>query len=335
MAVLEPWCGVRRREFIQLFASLAAILPHAALAQQSVTPVVGFLSSLSAHVTTKRIVSFSQGLGETGQSVGRDVAIVQRLADGHYDRLPALAADLVKQQVSLIAALAPPAAFAAKAATTTIPIVFVGALDPVKAGLVESLNRPGGNVTGVTFIGATLGTKRLELARELVPNVGLIALLTHPNSPDGLEELRDVQNAAKAIGQQVLVVPATSDRDFDAAFTSIVQRRAGVLLVGQDPFFFQSTSQLVVLAARHRIPAIFGNDESVVDGGLMSYGASVPDAWRLAGTYAGRILKGAKPAELPVVQPTRFDLVINLKTARALGVTVPPTLISRADEVIE
>ena len=199
---------MRRREFITWLGSAAAI-PLAARAQTSSVPVVGFFSSLSAQVTTKRIISFSQGLRETGQSVGRDVAIVQRLADGHYDRLPALATDLVKQQVSLIAALAPPAAFAAKAATTTIPIVFVGALGPVKAGLVESLNRPGGNVTGVTFIGASLGTKRLELARELVPNVGLIALLTHPNSPDGLEELRDVQNAAKAIGQQVLVVPAT------------------------------------------------------------------------------------------------------------------------------
>src|SRR6516162_2722054 len=335
MAVLEPWCGVRRREFIQLFASLAAILPHAALAQQSVTPVVGFLSSLSAQVTTKRIVSFSQGLGETGQSVGRDVAIVQRLADGHYDRLPALAADLVKQQVSLIAALAPPAAFAAKAATTTIPIVFVGALDPVKAGLVESLNRPGGNVTGVTFIGATLGTKRLELARELVPNVGLIALLTHPNSPDGLEELRDVQNAAKAIGQQVLVVSATSDRDFEAAFASVVQHRAGALLIGQDPFLFQAGGQLVALAAHHHIPAIYGTSESVTAGALISYGASLPDAWRLAGVYAGRILIGARPGDLPVVQPTKFELVINLQTARALGIEVPPTLLARADEVIE
>ena len=199
-----------------------------------------------------------QGLHETGQIVDRDVAIAQRLADGQYDRLPALAADLVKQRVSLIAALAPPAAFAAKAATATIPIVFVGALDPVKAGLVESLNRPGGNVTGVTFIGATLGAKRLELARELVPNVGLIALLTHPDSPDALEELRDVQNVAKAIGQQVLVVSATSDRNFEAAFASIAQQRAGVLLVGQDPFFFQSTGQLVALATRHRIPAIYG-----------------------------------------------------------------------------
>jgi putative tryptophan/tyrosine transport system substrate-binding protein len=325
---------MRRREFIKVIAGLAA-WPLAARAQQPTMPVVGFLSSLTAQVTNKRIASFSQGLRETGQIVDRDVAIVPRLADGHYDRLPALAVDLVSQRVSLIAALAPPAAFAAKAATATIPIVFVGAIDPVKAGLVESLNRPGGNVTGVTFIGASLGAKRLELARELVPNVGLIALLTHPDSPDALEELRDVQNVAKAIGQQVLVVSASSDRNFEAAFASIARQRAGVLLVGQDPFFFQSTSQLVALAARHRIPAIFGNDESVAEGAVMSYGASVPDAWRLAGIYAGRILKGAKPAELPVVQPTRFDLVINLKTAKALGLTVPPSLLARADEVIE
>ena len=286
-------------------------------------------------MTTKRIASFRQGLGEAGHVEGQDVIIEQRLAEGRYERLPALAADLVSRRVSLIAALAPPAAFAAKKATTTIPIVFVGGVDPIKAGLVASLNRPGGNITGVTFIGASLGAKRLELARELIPNVGTIALLTHPNSPDALEELRDVENVAKTIGQQMLVVSATSDRNFEAAFASIAQQRAGVLLVGQDPFFFQSTDQLVALAARYRIPAIFGNDESVAGGGLMSYGASVPDAWRLAGTYAGRILKGAKPAELPVVQPTRFDLVVNLKTARALGLTVPPSLLARADELIE
>lgn len=324
---------MRRREFISLLGGAAAI-PLAARAQQTM-PVVGFLSSLTAQVTNKRIASFTGGLRETGQIVDRDVAIIQRLADGQYDRLPALAADLVKQRVHLIAALAPPAAFAAKAETTTIPIVFVGAIDPVKAGLVESLNRPGGNVTGVTFIGATLGAKRIELARELVPNVALIALLTHPNSPDALEELRDVQNVANAIGQQVIVVSATSERNFEEAFASIAQQRAGVVLVGQDPFFFQSTSQLISLAARHRIPAIFGTNESVAEGGLMSYGASVSDAWRLAGTYAGRILKGAKPAELPVLQPTRFDLVINLKTAKALGLTVPPSLLARADELIE
>jgi ABC-type uncharacterized transport system substrate-binding protein len=295
-------------------------------------PVIGFLSSSSSPVTTKRIASFSQGLSETGYVAGRDVMIEPRLAEGQYDRLPALAAELVTRQVNVIAALAPPAAFAAKAATTTIPIVFVGAFDPVKAGLVASLNRPGGNVTGVTFIGASLGAKRLELARELVPSVGVIALLTHPNSPDALEELRELESASKAIGQQLLVV---YDRDFEVVFASIVQHRAGVLLVGSDPFFFQRNEQLIALAERHRIPAIYPTPESAAQGGLMSYGTSIPDAWRLAGVYAGKMLKGAKPADLPVVQPTKFELVINLATAKALGLEVPATLLARADEVIE
>jgi putative tryptophan/tyrosine transport system substrate-binding protein len=326
---------IGRRAFMSLIGGAAAAWPLAARAQQAAMPVIGFLSSLSATFTSKRIASFGDGLSETGYVTGRDVTVEARMAEGQYDRLPALAAELVDRRVSLIAALAPPAAFAAKAATSVIPIVFVGGLDPVKAGLVASLNRPGGNVTGVTFIGASLGAKRLELARELVPNVGLIALLTHPNSPDALEELRDLNTAAKAIGQEVLVVSATSDREFEAAFASIVQHRAGALLIGQDPFLFQAGDQLIALAARHRIPAIYGNGESVSAGALASYGASLPDAWRLAGAYAGRILKGAKPGDLPVVQPTRFELVINLKTARALGLDVPPTLLARADEVIE
>jgi putative ABC transport system substrate-binding protein len=226
-------------------------------------PVIGFLSSLSVLVTSKRISSFGQGLSETGYIVGRDVTVEARMAEGQNDRLPALAADLVAgRQVRLIAASGPLAAFAAKAATTSIPVVFVAAFDPVQAGLIASLNRPGGNVTGITFVGASLGGKRLELARELVPNVRVIALMTNPNSPDALEELRDVQNAAKAIGQELLVVPATSDRDFEAAFASIVQHRAGVLLISTDPFLFQSTHRLIALAARDRIPAVITAENS-------------------------------------------------------------------------
>jgi putative ABC transport system substrate-binding protein len=323
-----------RRQVITLLGA-AATWPLVARAQQATMPVIGFLSSLSASITSKRIASFGQGLSETGYVAGRDVTVEARMAEGQYGRLPALAADLVDRRVRLIAALAPPAAFAAKAATTTIPIVFVGGLDPVKAGLVASLNRPGGNVTGVTFIGASLGAKRLELVRELVPNVGVIALLTHPNSPDASEELRDLNTAAKAIGQELLVISATSDGDFEAAFASISQHRAGALLIGQDPFLFQAGDQLAALTARHRVPAIYGNSESVSAGGLISYGASLPDAWRHAGGYAGRILKGTKPGDLPVVQPTKFELVINLNTARTLGLEVPPSLLARADEVIE
>jgi putative tryptophan/tyrosine transport system substrate-binding protein len=236
---------MRRRQFITLLSSAAAAWPLSVNAQQPTMPVVGFLSSLSASVTEKRVVSFGRGLTETGYVVGRDVMVEQRLADGQYDRLPALAADLVNRRVNLIAALAPPAAFAAKAATTTIPIVFIAALDPVKAGLVASLNRPGGNITGITFIGASLGGKRLELARELVPNVGVIALLTHPRSPDALEELRELQSDAKAIGQQLLVLSATSEDDLESAFTSMAQHGVRVLLIGQDPFLFQAGGQLL------------------------------------------------------------------------------------------
>jgi putative tryptophan/tyrosine transport system substrate-binding protein len=257
------------------------------------------------------------------------------MAEGQDDRLPALAADLVSGYVRLIAASGPLAAFAAKQATTSIPIVFVAAFDPVQAGLVATLNQPGGNVTGVSLIGARLGGQRLELARELLPNVGVVALITNPNSTDASEELRDVENAARATGLELLVVAATSDRDFEAAFAMIVQRRAQVLLISMDPFLIQSTDRIIALAAQHRIPAVFATSESVADGGLISYGASISNAWRLAGVYAGTILKGARPAELPIVQPTEFELVINLKTARALGLDVPPALLARADEVIE
>jgi putative tryptophan/tyrosine transport system substrate-binding protein len=326
--------GMRRREFISLLGGAAA-WPLTARAQQSPIPVVGFLSAVSAPVTNERIRSFDQGLKEIGFVVGTDVILDVRMAEGNYDRLPTMAADLVNRRVNLIAALAPSAVLAAKTVTTSIPIVFVVAFDPVKAGLVNSLNRPGGNVTGITFIGASLGAKRLELVRELIPNAGVIAVLTHPNSPDAREELHNLQDAANSKGQQLLVLTASSVPELEGAFRSTVDYRAAALLVVADPFFFQSSDRLIALGARYRIPTIFGTGEIVANGGLMSYGASISDAFRLAGTYAGRILKGAKPADLPVQQPTKFELAINLKTAKALGIDVPPTLLALADEVIE
>jgi putative tryptophan/tyrosine transport system substrate-binding protein len=326
---------LKRREFITLLGGGAAAWPRAVRAQQRTVPVIGFLSSLSGPWINKRISSFSQGLSEIGFVVGKDVTIDLRMAEGNYDRLPAMAADLVNHHVSLITALAPPAALAAKTATTSIPIVFVVAFDPVKAGLVSSLNRPENNITGVTFISASLGAKRLELVRELISNGRTIAVVTHPSSPDAWEELHDLQAAANSKGQQLIVLTASTDGELEGAFRSISERSAAALLVVADPVFFQSGDHLVSLAARYRIPTVFWTAEIVAAGGLMSYGASISDAFRLAGTYAGRILKGAKPADLPVQQPTKFELVINLKTAKALGIDLPPTLVARADEVIE
>ena len=326
---------MRRREFITLLGGAAATWPLAARAQQRTVPVIGFLSSLSGPWIKKRISSFSQGLSEIGFVVGKDVTIDLRMAEGNYDRLPAMAADLVNHHVSLITALEPPAALAAKTATTSIPIVFVVAFDPVKAGLVSSLNRPENNITGVTFISASLGAKRLELVRELISNGGTIAVVTHPSSPDAWEELHDLQAVANSKGQQLIVLTASTDGELEGAFRSISERSAAAALVVADPVFFQSGDHLVSLAARYRIPTVFWTAEIVAAGGLMSYGASISDAFRLAGTYAGRILKGTKPADLPVQQPTKFELVINLKTAKALGLELPPTLLARADEVIE
>ena len=326
---------LRRRQLITLLGGAAVAWPLVARAQQRTVPVIGFLSSLSGPWIKKRISSFSQGLSEIGFVVGKDVTIDLRMAEGNYDRLPAMAADLVNHHVSLITALAPPAALAAKTATTSIPIVFVVAFDPVKAGLVSSLNRPENNITGVTFISASLGAKRLELVRELISNGGTIAVVTHPSSPDAWEELHDLQAAANSKDQQLMVLTASTDGELEGAFRSISERSAAAALVVADPVFFQSGDHLVSLAARYRIPTVFWTAEIVAAGGLMSYGASISDAFRLAGTYAGRILKGAKPADLPVQQPTKFELVINLKTAKALGLELPPTLLARADEVIE
>jgi len=325
---------MKRREFITLLGGATA-WPLSVTAQQPTMPVVGFLSSLSASVTGKRVVSFGQGLTETGYVVGRDVMVEQRLADGQYDRLPALAADLVNRRVNLIAALAPLAAFAAKAATTTIPIVFIAALDPVKAGLVASLNRPGGNVTGLMTATSVLEAKKFGLLCEMVPNARLIAMLINPNYPPNAADAVEVQSAAQSIGRQLLLVRADSAGTIDLAIDGLVAQRAEALLVSGDPFLESRYQQLVALTTRHAIPAMFNFRESVQRGGLMSYGANISNNYRQLGAYAGRILKGESPADLPVMYPALFDFAINLVTAKALGLTVPPMLLARADEVIE
>jgi putative tryptophan/tyrosine transport system substrate-binding protein len=326
---------VKRRAFITLLGGAAATWPVAARAQQTAMPVIGFLSSSSPPVTTKRIASFGQGLSEAGYVAGRDVMIEARLAEGQYDRLPALAADLVTRQVNLIAALAPPAAFAAKTATTTIPIVFVGAFDPVKAGLVANLNRPGGNVTGVSFISHELAAKQLGLLRELRPGAARIAVLVDPKWPLTDPFVSQVRTAASAMGQQIEVLYVSSGREIEGAFTTLIQRGAGALHVGVGVFLVSQRERIVALAARHRIPAIYNSREWVAAGGLMSYGASSIDAYRQVGIYAGRILKGEKPGDLPIMLPTKFEFVINLKTAKALDLAIPDKSLALADEVIE
>jgi putative ABC transport system substrate-binding protein len=326
---------MRRREFITLLGGGAAVAawPLAARAQQPSMALVGLLSG--SQRDDREISAIRQGLKEAGYVEGRNLAIKYRSADGHFDRLPALAADLVADAVAAIVALAPPAAVAAKAATSTIPIVFATGADPVELGLVSSLNRPGGNVTGVTFFVNTLGAKRLELLRELFPGATVISFLINPRNPTSDSQTRDVQAAARAFGVELLILNAGSEREIDAAFASLVEQRANAIIVGADSFFSSRRDQLVGLAARHALPAMYFVREFVDIGGLISYGASVTDAYRLTGGYAGRILKGEKPADLPVQQTVKFELAINLKTAKALGLTVPLIMQTSADEVIE
>jgi putative tryptophan/tyrosine transport system substrate-binding protein len=324
---------MRRREFVTLFGGAVAAWPLAARAQQPAIALVGLLSS--AQLDDQQIGAIRQGLKDAGYVEGRNVAIKHRSADARFERLPALAADLVADPVAAIVALAPPAAAAAKAATTTIPIVFAMGADPVDLGLVSSLSRPGGNITGVTFVVNTLGAKRLEQLRELVPGATIIGFLMNPSNPSSESQTRDVQVAARAVGVEPLILNVTSERNFDAAFESAVQQRATAVIVGADSSFVSRRDQLVGLAARHAMPAIYFLREFADVGGLMSYGPSQRDAYRLAGGYAARILKGEKPADLPIQQATKFELVVNLKTAKALGLTVPLGLQQRADELIE
>ena len=327
---------MRRREFITLLVGAAAAWPLAARAQQGAIPVIGFLSSRSPGESAGLVLAFRQGLQEAGFVEGQNASIAFRWAEGHYDRLPALAAELVELRVAvLFTAGGPPAAFAAKAATQTIPVVFSAALDPDRIGLVASLNRPGGNVTGMSIFPSQLAAKSVQLLKELRPAATLIGYLVNPSNPAAHLYAEEASNAAKALGIAVHILNASTESNLGEAFASLAKADAGGLVVPAEPFFDSQRDRLVALAARHAIPAIYGLREYAVAGGLMSYGASLPDSYRRAGIYVGRVLKGEKPADLPVQQATKYDLVLNLKVARALGLTIPPMLLARADEVIE
>jgi len=313
-----------------------AAWPLASRAQQPAMPVVGFINAAAAQSYKQQLSAFLKGLSEAGYVDGRNVTIEYRWAEEQNDRLPAMAADLVRRQVAVIAASSTPAALAAKAATTTIPIVFEMGGDPVQLGLVPSLNRPGGNVTGVTQSNQTMAAKRLQLLHELLPATRVMALLVNPAYPTVAEtDTKEVQAAARTLGLELHVLNASTERDFDGVFAKLIQLRAGGLVIGGGAFFTSHRERLAALALRHAVPAIFFGREFAVAGGLLSYGADIPEAYRLAGIYTGRVLKGDKPADLPVQQATKVELIINLRTAKALGITVPNTLIGRADEVIE
>jgi putative ABC transport system substrate-binding protein len=329
----SPVLDVRRREFITFLGGAAAVWPLAARAQQPGVPLIGLLAG--AQLDDRLLSAVRQGLKEAGYVEGRNVAIKYRTADGRFNRLPGLAAELVADPVAVIVAFAPPAAVAAKAATGTIPIVFVTGADPVELGLVSSLNRPGGNVTGVTFLVTALGAKRLELLRELVPSAKIVGLLVNPANPTSEFQTTDTQAAARALGIELVIRNARGESDIYSAFESLAQERVNAVIIGTDQLFTSRRDQLVALAARHALPAIYYLREFVEAGGLISYGASSTDAYRLTGGYVGRILKGEKPADLPVQQMVKFELAINASTAKALGIEVPPTLLAIADEVIE
>jgi len=326
---------MKRREFITLLGGAVA-WPQVARAQQTAMPVIGFVSSLAHSDLGLVVPGFHEGLNAAGFIEGRNIAIEYRWAESDYQRLPALAADLVNRKVVVIAAISgTPAALAAKAATTTIPIVFAIGGDPITPGLVTSLNRPGGNVTGVSFYSAPLVTKRLDLARELVPTGGLIAVLVNPDNPPSVDEGTTAQAAAAGMGERLLILNAKTSTQLDDAFATMKQQQVRAVIVSSDPFFFTERAKLVVLMARDRMPTIFGDRENAEAGGLISYGASRTDAYRQAGNYVGRIVKGEKAADLPVVLPTKFHIVVNLKTAKSLGIDIPTTVLARADEVIE
>jgi putative ABC transport system substrate-binding protein len=327
---------MRRREFTSLLGGFAATWPLAARAQQATMPVIGWLSARSPSEAASVLQAFRQGLGQVGYFEGKNVTIEYRWAEGRYDRLPALAAELVSHQVTVIAATGgEPSPLAAKAATTTIPIVCTLGGDPVETGLVASLNQPGGNLTGTTIMAVEMGSKRLDLARQLVPSTTAVAMLINPKFPTASAEAREVQDAARSFGIHINLLNASTESEIDAAFATIVEQGSGALIIGTDPFLLGQRDQLVRLAARHMVPTIYFLREFVEAGGLLSYGPNIANGYRQAGVYTGLILNGANPAALPIVRPTQFLLYLNIKTAKTLGLQIPPLLLALADEVIE